>query len=118
MIGHLVAQPFRAARAARDTGRPKGLRYAVGVVFIAANAAAQTPLTLKDAEQRAVAAHPVIRAGQELALAAGENVREARSAYFPTAFGSFTAAGAMDGTRIAAGSLNNPTILDRFAGGL
>src|ERR1043166_2232588 len=115
MIGHLVAQPFRAARAARDTGRPKGLRYAVGVVF---NAAAQTPLTLKDAEQRAVAAHPVIRAGQELALAAGENVREARSAYFPTAFGSFTAAGAMDGTRIAAGSLNNPTILDRFAGGL
>ena len=30
----------------------------------------------------------------------------------------FTGAGAMDGTRIAAGGLNNPTILDRFAAGL
>jgi len=85
--------------------------------LIASTAAAQTPLTLKEAEQRAVDSHPLIRAGQALALSAGETVREARAAYFPTAVGSFTGAGAQDGTRIAAGGLNNPTILDRFAGG-
>jgi outer membrane protein len=79
---------------------------------------AATILTLKDAEHRALENHPQIRAGQYAALAATENIREAKSAYFPMAFGSFTGAGAMDGTRIAAGGLNNPTILDRFAGGI
>jgi outer membrane protein len=74
-------------------------------------------LSLKDAETRAVQNHPQIRASQETALAAGEAVREVRSAYFPTAFASFTGAQAMQGTRIAAGGLNNPTILDRFAYG-
>jgi outer membrane protein len=79
--------------------------------------AAPAPLSLKEAEQRAIDTHPLIRAGQFSALAAGETVRETRSAYFPTAVGSFTGAAAIDGTRITAGSLNNPTILDRFAGG-
>ena len=37
---------------------------------------------------------------------------------FPTVFGSFTGAQAQDGTRIAAGGLNNPIILDRFAYGV
>jgi outer membrane protein len=74
-------------------------------------------LSLKDAETRAVKNHPQIRASQETALAAGEAVREIRSAYFPTTFASFTGAQAMQGTRIAAGGLNNPTILDRFAYG-
>lgn len=74
-------------------------------------------LSLKDAEQRALDTHPLIRAGRYAAFAATEQVREAKSAYFPTVFGSLTGAGAMDGTRIAAGGLNNPTILDRFAAG-
>jgi outer membrane protein len=86
----------------------------------AAGAFAQTPakLTLKQAERHAVDSHPLIRAGHYAELAATETIREARSAYFPAAIGSFTGAGAMDGTRIAAGGLNNPTILDRFAAGL
>jgi outer membrane protein len=75
-------------------------------------------LSLKEAEERAVQNHPQIRAGQYAALAAGETVREFRSAYFPTVFGSLTAAQAQDGTRITAGGLNNPTILDRFAYGV
>lgn len=75
-------------------------------------------LTLQQAERQAVDNHPVIRAGHYAELAAAETIREARSAYFPAAVGSFTGAGAMDGTRIAAGGLNNPTILDRFAAGL
>jgi outer membrane protein len=83
-------------------------------------ASAQTPqrLTLKEAEDRAVQTHPLIRTGQYNALAAGETVREIRSAYFPTVFGNFTGAQAPNGTRIAAGALNNPTILGRFAYGV
>src|SRR5262245_32868403 len=75
-------------------------------------------LTLQEAERRALDLNPQIRAGHATALAASEAIREARSAYFPTALGSVTGAGAQDGTRIAAGGLNNPTILDRFAAGV
>ena len=96
---------------------------------MAANAAAQPAashagqatvvrLTLHEAERLAADNHPQVRAGEFAALAAGESVRETRSAYFPTALVSFTGAGAADGTRIAAGGLNNPTILDRFAAGI
>ena len=74
-------------------------------------------LSLKEAEARAVQNHPQIRAGQYATLAAGETVRQIKSAYRPTVFGSFTGVQAQDGTRIAAGGLNNPTILARFAYG-
>jgi outer membrane protein len=81
---------------------------------------AQAPerLTLKDAEQRAVAGHPGVLAAQSLAQAAEETVRETKSAYWPTIFGSVTGAAAPAGTRIAAGGLNNPSIFDRFSMGL
>jgi outer membrane protein len=88
------------------------------VLWSTATASAETRLRLKEAERQALDHHPQIRASQYAALAAAESIREARSAYFPTAFGSFTGAGAQDGTRIAAGGLNNPTILDRFAAGV
>jgi outer membrane protein len=74
-------------------------------------------LSLKEVEDRAIQSHPQIRAGEYAALAAGETVRQIRSAYFPSVYGSFTGAHAQDGTRIAAGGLNNPIILDRFAYG-
>jgi outer membrane protein len=101
--------------------------YLLVAILVAApvsTVGAQTPsapavaLTLGEAEQRALDSHPQIRAGHYSALAATEAVREARAPYFPTAVASFTGAGAMDGTRIAAGALNNPTILDRFATGV
>ena len=80
---------------------------------------AARPLTLHDAEQRALNQHPVIKAEQYSAQAAEQNVREARSAFFPTAFGAVTAAGAStDGSRLAAGALNNPSVYDRFATGV
>jgi outer membrane protein len=75
-------------------------------------------LSLMEAEHRAVEDHPMIKAGQSYALAAGETVRQIRSAYLPTVFGNFTGAQAQDGSRIAAGGLNNPIILDRFAYGV
>jgi outer membrane protein len=38
--------------------------------------------------------------------------------YYPTATGSLTGAGALPNSRIAAGSLNNPIILNRYSNGL
>jgi outer membrane protein len=91
----------------------------IALLVVAAGAAAQDVqrLSLKEAEEQAVRNHPLIRAGQYQALAAGESVRQIKSAYFPAVLGSFTGAQAQDGTRITAGGLNNPTILDRFAYG-
>ena len=83
-------------------------------------AGAQTPerLTLRDAEQRALAGHPSVQAAQASAQAAEATVREAKSAYWPGVFGNVTGAAALDGSRITAGALNNPSIFDRFAGGV
>jgi outer membrane protein len=84
----------------------------------AASAQPPSPLTLAAAEQAALAHHPQIQAAEFGALAATQVVREARSAYFPTVFGSFSGADAQSGSRIAAGGLNNPIIYNRVAGGL
>ena len=96
------------------------LATAAALVCAAARLSAQGPeqLTLKDAEARAVQNHPRIQIEQYNALAAGETVRQAKSAYYPAVFGAVTGAEALEGTRIAAGALNNPTILDRFAYGV
>ena len=92
----------------------------VFAVVAAAPVSAQTgpPLSLRDAEARALQNHPQVLAGQYVAQAGNEITREVRSAYFPTVYGSVTGAGAQDGSRIAAGGLNNPIILDRVAAGL
>ena len=92
-----------------------------GVVFalvgLSSTAGAQSPprLTLRDAEQRALAAQPGLLAAQAAVRAAQETVRETRSAYWPTLFGNVTGAAAPANTRITAGALNNPSIFDRFA---
>src|SRR5471030_1384478 len=90
---------------------------ALMVVLGATSAWAQAPqpLTIQQAEQMALQNHPQIQAAQYGSLAAKEVVRETRSAYFPYAFGSVTGADAENGSRIAAGGLNNPIIYDRFA---
>jgi outer membrane protein len=86
----------------------------------APNLTAQTPkkLTLKEAEQYALANHPLIRAADLMASAAGEVTSEARSAYSPYAYGSLTGAKAENNSRIAAGGLSNPIILDRYSNGI
>jgi len=90
------------------------------IVAVAVPAFAQPsqPLSLHDAEARALQNHPQVLAGQYTAQAGAEATREARSAFFPTAYGSVTGAEAQDGSRIAAGGLNNPIILDRAAAGV
>jgi len=79
----------------------------------------QTPkLTLKDAEALALRNHPVLQAATFEAEAANQVTREQKSAYYPTATGSLTGVGALPDSRITAGFLNDPNILNRYANGL
>jgi outer membrane protein len=75
-------------------------------------------LTLHEAEQIAVQNHPRVQAALNLASAAKSQVTEARSVYYPTVYGSLTAAYAENNSRIGAGFLNNPSIFDRYANGV
>ena len=76
-------------------------------------------LTLTNAQALALRLHPQIASANYLVLAAQEVVKEARSGYFPQVNLYGTAVGAnQEGTRILAGSLNNPSVYDRAAGGL
>ncbi len=75
-------------------------------------------LTLHDAEAIAIQNHPHIQAAQGLAAAAQQQVREARSTYYPNLYGSLTGVEAEHDSRIAAGALNNPIIYDRYANGV
>jgi len=89
-----------------------------GLLLLCGCAFAQTRLSLPEAEAMAVKNHPAVSAALLTALAANQVTTEARSAYFPAVIGSFTGAGALTGTRLAAGSLNNPIIYDRAASGI
>ncbi|HUL75705.1 MAG TPA: TolC family protein [Vicinamibacteria bacterium] len=94
-----------------------GLRPAPGLGREAAPPAAG--LTLRQAQEFALAHHPEIQAADLRAQAAGAAVREARAAYFPQVLGTATAAAAGSETRIAApGGLNNPTVFQRESNGL
>src|SRR5690348_9750250 len=74
-------------------------------------------LSLQEAEQIAIQNHPQIQAATHLASAAAAQVTEARSAYYPQAYGSVTGVEAEHNSRVAAGGLNNPIIYDRFSEG-
>ena len=100
------------------------IRHAIAVLLLAGMCPAlparaqNLRLTLEQAERQALADHPQIRAAQYSAQAAGEIVKELRAPYFPVAAASVTGTQAQAGSRVAAGGLNNPIILDRLAGGV
>jgi outer membrane protein len=79
---------------------------------------APAKLTLKEAERMAIANHPLLRAAELNASAANEATTEARSAYYPFAYGSLSGAKAENNSRIAAGGLSNPIILNRYSNGV
>ena len=90
------------------------------LLLLAADAFAQTPrkLTLQEAEALAVQQHPQI-AGAHLQTQTAEQVtRETRAPYYPQLSASATAVGAVDNSRIAAGFLNAPNVLNRAAAGV
>jgi outer membrane protein len=98
---------------------PKLLSLAGLAMFFAGGAFAQPvqKLTLAQAEQLAIRNHPQIQAALSMASAAKEQVTQQRSAYYPVAYGSATAVDAENNSRIAAGSLNNPIIYERYSNG-
>ena len=76
-------------------------------------------LTVLDAEALALKNNPQISVYRLLSLASGQVTREQRAAYYPTVYGSLTAVEPKDnGSRIAAGYLNNPIVYERAAGGV
>ena len=75
-------------------------------------------LTLADAEKLALKNNPRIAVSHLVALAQNQVTREARSVEMPTVVGNLTAVDAHPGGRITAGSLNNPVLYQRAAGGV
>ncbi len=73
---------------------------------------------MQQAEQIALQNHPQIQAAADVAGAAQEQVTQARSAYYPLAYGSATGSYAENNTRIGAGGLNSPRVFDRYGNGL
>ena len=83
-----------------------------------ADVQAERVLTLAEARATALRNHPRISAAELKALAAREVVAETRSAFFPIITFNATAVGtSQQNTRIAAGSLSNPAIYERYAEG-
>jgi len=76
-------------------------------------------LTIQDAEALALKNNPQVSVYHLLSLASGQVTREQKAAYYPTIYGSLTAAEPRQGgNRIAAGYLNNPIVYERAAGGI
>ena len=83
-----------------------------------ASPAASQSLTLQEAEKIAIQNHPQVQAATYLADVAKAQVTEARSDYYPHAYGSATGVKAETNSRVAAGALNNSIIFSRFADGV
>ena len=75
-------------------------------------------LTLADAQRIAVQNNPQYSAAKLNAAAAHQQPAEYRAAELPTMSGQLTGVGADNGSRLAAGALNNPTVYSRTAGGV
>lgn len=75
-------------------------------------------LTVQDAEALALKNNPQISVYRLLSLASNQVTREQKSAYYPTLYGSLTGVESKEGSRIAAGNLNNPSVYERAAAGL
>jgi outer membrane protein len=81
-------------------------------------AQAPTRLTLAQAQQLAIQNNPQFGAAKYNAAAAYQVAPQYRSAYAPSLQGSLTGVGADNGSRLAAGGLNNPVVYNRLGTGL
>ncbi len=88
--------------------------------LFAVQAAAQPPthLTLAQAQQAAIQNNPQFTAARYNAAAAYQVAPQYKAAYEPSLAGSFTSVGADNGSRLAAGGLNNPIVYNRVGSGL
>ena len=84
----------------------------------ALHAQAPTHLTLAQAQQLALQNNPQFGAAKYNAAAAYQIAPQYRSAYAPSLQGGITGVGADNGSRLAAGGLNNPVVYNRLGTGL
>jgi len=75
-------------------------------------------LTRRDAEQLAIKNNPRITVGRLLDLAQHQVSRESRSALLPALTGNITAVDGNEGSRIGAGALNAPRLLEHAGAGM
>ncbi|HTP31321.1 MAG TPA: TolC family protein [Candidatus Acidoferrales bacterium] len=75
-------------------------------------------LTLAEAQQQAIANNPQFSAARFNAAAAYQVPLEYKANYEPNLVGSLTTVGADNGSRLAAGGLNNPIVYNRIGSGL
>jgi outer membrane protein len=88
------------------------------VAFGAAQAQQTMRLTLAEAQRLAIQNNPQFSAAKYTAAAANQVPNQYRAAMQPNLSGNFTAVGADNGSRIAAGGLTNPAVYDRLGFGL
>src|SRR5579871_170220 len=90
------------------------------IALAAAACFAQPPLrlTLADAQRLAIQNNPHITAASLNAAAAHQVPAQYHAGFEPSVAGSFTSVGADNGSRLAAGGLNNPVVYDRIGSGL
>ena len=81
---------------------------------------AQQPLrlTLVEAQRLAVQNNPQVASAQFIAAAAHQVPAQYHANFEPSLAGSFTSVGADNGSRLAAGGLNNPIVFNRVGSGL
>jgi outer membrane protein len=85
---------------------------------LAASAQAPMRLTLSQAQQLGLQNNPQLTAAKYNAAAAYQVAPQYKAAYAPSVTGAFTSVGADNGSRLAAGGLNNPVVYNRVGTGL
>jgi outer membrane protein len=100
--------------------RPKFPAIICFAVLVPLSGRAQQPmrLTLADAEKLAIQNNPQFSAAKFSAAAAYQVPAQYQSNFSPTVYSNFTGVGADAGSRLAAGSLNNPVVYNRLGSGL
>jgi outer membrane protein len=96
------------------------MRNLILTLGIAASCWAQAPqrLTLAEAQRLAIQNNPRFTAARYNAAAAYQVAPQYKAAYSPSLTGNLTGVGADNGSRLAAGGLNNPVVYDRVGSGL
>ncbi len=96
------------------------MRYLGMFLLLAGCAFAQAPLrlTLADAQRLAIQNNPQFSSAKFEAAAAYEVPKQYQANFQPSLFGNLTGVGADNGSRLAAGGLNNPVVYDRLGSGL
>jgi len=104
-------------------GLPARPVFAASLLVVCGTLCAQQPqptmhLSLADAEKLAVQNNPQLSSAHYTAAAAHQVPNQYKANLAPNVFGSFTGVGADNGSRLAAGGLNNPIVYNRLGSGL